>query len=189
LPWYLPNRLRERIRTNKDYLINEKIPLQKRSYLLYLLVKPQLDWLKNSIVDLGLEPEESDSETYLICTELLEEFKQMGSSLLYYIETRLPWKASALLKRLSLSEKEVVGLTTDTRSYPPEQEEDIFLRELLFGNRWLAENLSDYEKLLIIKILTVDSPSGRNLAKDCWVDKTLINEDLRMLAGKMKGWF
>lgn len=189
MPWYLPERCRERLRANKDYLITEKIPLHKRSHLLFLLVKDQLGWLKRSITDLGLEPAEADSEIYLVCTGLLKEFEPSNSSLLYYLETRLPWEASRLLKQLSPPPEKAVGLTIETGSYPPEQETSVLFGELLFGNRWIAQTLSDYEKLLIIRLLTTDSLSGRKLAKDCWVDKTLMNEDLQILADKMKGWF
>jgi len=187
LSWFLPEQRRKKIKKWEKYVKNKEVSIVTKKKLLYKILSPSLDWVRDALrTQCNLEQEEAESEIFLLCNTLIEEFDP-NKRLLYYIETRTPWKVSELLNRLSPPPEDATGLEINLGTYCIEEEIWPSIPKFLFETRWLAKNLSIYEKAIILTLLTLEAPSCRQIAQSLGVSKTSINEDLQIIAGKMKG--
>lgn len=185
--WRLPERHKKRLKRVQEHILDKDLPVKARQEMLYKALLPSLNWAKDSLTDrCDLEPDEANNELFLLCVELLEDFDDEGN-LLYFVETRTPWKMSSLLKKLALPPEKPIGLWLEQSACHIEEEMWPSSPKFLLENCWMAKGLSCYEKLLILKILTAEALSCRTLSESLGISKTSINEDLRILASKMKG--
>jgi hypothetical protein len=155
----------------------------------YVLLRPALGWVEDSLLNAGLEPDEVESELFLLTARLFRDFDPLRSSIIPYLEKYVPWKVAALLRQITPPPETPVGLLSLEETYEMEFEPGLSAPGFIFEDRWLARNLSQRDKHLILKILTVDEPRVRNLSDACKVSKSTIASNLQNVADIMKGRF
>lgn len=183
--WWLSEKRREIIRHYTSVLCSREWSASRRRYLLYLILRPALGRLKNDLVQQGLEPDEAESEIFLLVSAIHASYDAEKGCLLYHVEKTLPAKAKDLLGR---RRKEPVPVILEEDSgHEIENEFYLTVPGILFEKRWLARDLSQYEKNLILRMLIEDRPGRKALANSCQVGESTIERDLQILAGKLKG--
>jgi hypothetical protein len=174
-----------------DALYSPERPLSTRRYVFYLLLLPALGWALRALIEEGLEPDEAESEIFLLTNLLFEGYNPEKSSLLYYVESRLPWRVAELIEHIGRHKSEIpVGLLLPIEdSY--EMPDEIYLSapQILFEDRWLAKGLSRHEKHLILRVLTEEELDCRSLADTCQIGKSTMNNRLRDLASRLEERF
>lgn len=188
MAWFLPESRRQLIRLYTNAFHSREWSSHRRKYLLYLILRPAIGWIKDGLMEMDLEPEEAESEIFLLVCKLFSGYDADKSCFLYHIESNLPWRVTDLMKRLRKQQvEEPAGLLVNDEAYEMDGEVYLTVPNLLFETRWLTKNLSQYEKNLILRMLIEDQPSCRALANSCQVSKSTMNKDLQILAGKLKG--
>ena len=188
MPWYLPEKRRQLVRLYTNALCSGEWTLARRRYLLFLILRPAIEWIKEKLVEEGLESDEAESEMFLLVSKLFLGYDSEKRCFLYHIERKLPWLVSTLLKKLTKQEKEEPsGLILDEKTYEMDGEVYLTIPNILFEDRWMARDLSQHEKNLILRMLIEDQPGRRALANNRQVSESTIDRDLRILAGKLKG--
>lgn len=190
MPWRLPSRIQTSIRNLYSFFLSTDQPLKQKRLVLFLLLRPALGWVKTRLVSAGLEPEEAESELFLMVARLLLRYDSSKAALLVYLHKSIPWESRALIRKQQKFSPEVLsGLVVEEGFYEEDQEVGISIPDILFDNRWMLRDLPRHEKLLILRMLTEDDLGCRTLADKCQVSKSTINHDLQILAGKLKGRF
>jgi len=186
--WYLPESRKNIIRAYSGSICSNRWPFITRRYVLYLLLRPSLGWLAESISKTGLQPAEADSEIFLICHKLLQKFEPSKSSLLLYLEKRIPWEAAELLKRLRENSVERPSGLINLPEELYEMEDEVYLStpKFLLEDRFLGKDLSQADKTFILKLITGDEYGCRSLGRMCNRSKSLINSRMQHLQRLLK---
>lgn len=187
--WYLPERRKNLIRNYSRAILDKSHPASERHYILYLLLRPVLEWAVKALQDRNLEKEEAENEIYLMVYDLFKKYDRTRSSLSVYIERQIVWAVSAMLDRHTKYKDTPVGLDIDLGYYEMPDEIYLSIPNFLIEKRWLAKDLSFSEKNLILNVLTADSSSCRTLTDGIRDSKSTINNRLNDLSDKLKGRF
>lgn len=188
--WAIPQKRKALLRSYASVLFySDEWALSSKRYIFYVLLRPVLDWVKDSLVSAGLEPEEAESEIFLLSARLFKDYDPHQWSIVPYLERHVPWKVSSLLQKVEPPPEVPVGLLKQEGSYEMEFEPGLSVPGFIFEDKWLARNLSQRDKHLILKILTVDEPRVRNLSDACKVSKSTVANNLQNVADNMKGRF
>lgn len=187
--WYLPEKRRKLLRNYSRALTSREYSMADKRYVLYLLLRPSLVWLKNQLKEKGLEEDEAESEIYILIDMLLKKYDPTRSSFVPYVEKQLPWIASRVVNNQKELKEIPYGIDIDYGSYQIEEEVGLSVPNILLEKRWIARDLSFSEKNLILRLLTADDSSCRTLANGCGESKSSINNRLNDLSDKLKGRF
>ena len=182
---YLSHKTKVLLRQYTEALFSDKWPVEKRRYVFYLILRKELKWLMEKLLALGLEKDEIESEIYIFCCNLYDEYDITRSSIIPYLFTVLNWKAKELLEKYSKDE-ELLSLAEAYDSYTIENEFYLRIPNVLFETKWLLKSLSQYQKNIILKIIEVDVPTARVLAHRCRVSKSTIATQLQNIAAELK---
>jgi hypothetical protein len=183
--YHLPRKRQDLIRLYSGGLTSNEWSAAKKRYLLYLLLRPALGWLRRSLISSGLEPDEAESEIFILVSKILSSYDASRSCFLYHVENYIPWCSFSLLKKAAKEEAKITA--TNEEVYEMGGEVYLTIPNVLFEDRWLLRDLSQHEKNLILRVLMEDRPSRKALANSCQVGESTIDRDLRILAGKLKG--
>lgn len=167
----------------------KKGSLSRRRYVFYLALRSSLGWVKDSLIDEGLEEDEAESEIFLLTTRLFKKYNPERSSIVPYIEGCLSYKAADLIRKHKEPPALPPRFLHPEESYEIEGEYYLTGPGFLFENRWLAKNLSRSQKHLILKVLMTDSTGARSLANNCLLGKSTVTNQLQDIAGIMEGRF
>lgn len=183
----LPESRKRLLRNYAGTLFNTEGPQQPRQYTFYVLLRPVLDWAKTAFVEAGLEPDEAESELFLLTIRIFNKYDLTKSSIVPYVERAITWEVSSFIKKLS--RKEVRDPFEHEISYQMPDEIYLSIPAFLLENKWLARDLSRAEKHLILRLLVNEHQGCRTLADDCRMGKTAMNTRLSNLVGKIRGRF
>lgn len=184
-PRWLTKKRQDLIRHYTSVLCSREWPASRRRYLLYLILRPALGRLIDTLIEHGLEPDEAESEIFILVCQVFMSYDTSESCFLYHVEKSLPARAQTLLKRFA--KEETVPFATEDEAYEIENEFYLSIPGILFEQRWLVRDLSQYEKTIILRVLAEDRPGRKALANSCQVGESTIERDLHILAGKLKG--
>jgi hypothetical protein len=159
--------------------------INHRRYVFFLIIKSDLGWIRSLLEKHGLENEEIDSEIFLLSVRLFDGFNTEKSSIIPYLEKSINWKVSSLLRKYKKSNK-ITKPPIKENSYTIEKEFYLKSPNFLFENRWIGKNLSFSQKNLILKILTMDFVTVRDLANECRLSKSTIATQLQDIAAVLK---
>ena len=187
MAWHLPEKRKQLLRVYTEPLCSDKWSWERRRYLLYLILRPALGWLKREFIAHDLEPDEAESEIFLLVSRLFSGYDASKSCFLYHIERSIPWKVSRLLEKIAKENKKELIELQEEETYEMGEEAYLSIPNVLFEDRWLVRGLSQYEKTLILRMLIENQPSCRALANSCQVGESTMKRDLQILAGKLKG--
>ena len=158
----IPTRRQELLRKYEKSLFHTKdLPKHERLYGFYLLLRPILGWLKEALIEKGLEPDEAESEIFLFASYLFDKFNTNRSSIIPYLEKAIPWATAKLLR--TKKEAEITY-----------QEEEYFLDEefywdpikILIEDRYVGKCFTRGEKYIILKVLAEEEFSAADLPID-----------------------
>ena len=188
MKWLVPAATARKLRKLAIPLFYEdEWTLAKKYKVFWRVLGDSLLWIHIRLLKAGLEPFEANSEIFLLCCRLFREFDTSKSSIVPYLENNISWMAAELLRKYKQSPEIPSGLIQTEGTY--EMEGEIYLTSpgFLFENKWLAKGLSKAQKNLILKILTTDSLTERNLANRCRFSKNTVRTQLQHLAAAFKG--
>jgi hypothetical protein len=180
------------MRTFANALFHKRdTPQSERIYAFYLLLRPMLSWLGETLSEYNLEKDEVESELYLFCAELFKRFNPKKSSIIPYLEKHIPWIAGhwvAKLKRNIIPE-EPQGLFIESEGTCEIQEQFYWTPEnILFEERYIGKSFTVSEKYVIFRILIADKSdlTQAGLARICGLSrKTMINK-LKEMSSKLE---
>ena len=155
-------RLKSKIQTalrnyENSLFYNTKYSLDNRRYCFYLLILPALSFLYDELSKINLEPNEIDSEIFILSCNLFDNFDTKRSSIIPYLEKQIPWKIKEMFVRLDKTKlkEECIGLTvSENGNYFIEEE--FYWKNILFEDSWIGKCFTRREKCLIYKIITSD---------------------------------
>jgi hypothetical protein len=140
-------------------------------------------WFKKELVQkYNLEPDEAESELYILCANLFKGFDYTKSSIIPYLSKHIPWKINHLKRKLdkTLLTEEASGFTILDSSYEIEEEYYWSVPEILINDKYVGKSFTKSEKYLIYIILT----SGNNaLSQQCIAN--ICNVDRKTIASKI----
>jgi len=161
------------------YQITE--PKNERQYVFYLLLRPLLLWVRDTMIDdCLLEPAEAESELYLLCCKIFDDFDKEKSSIIPYLRKAIPWKVHHLLRKLKrVSQREIPSGLTETTEDLYETDEEYYWKipEMFITDRFIGKLFTIREKYYIYKILVADNDklTQKDLAKSCKVSRPTMN--------------
>jgi hypothetical protein len=173
----LPSSRQKLLRNYQNAIFyNPKEPKKERMYVFYLLLKPSVDWLTESLINkYGLEKDEAESEIYLLCAELFNGFNKNKNSIVPYVEKYLPWKISRLIRKLDhQAKKEYLADQPIKENCYFQQEEHYWkIPSILTEERYVGNCFTRGEKYLIFKILSSDDNEldQKHLAESCGISR------------------
>ena len=186
----LPHKTKKTLRNYTNALFHQKKwPVSKRRYVFYLILKSSLGWIKDSLLTAGLEEDEAESEIFLLTTRLFTDYNPNKSSIVPYIERYLSWKVADLINKYKKEQTLSAEFLCIENSYEIESEFYLTIPGFLFEERWLAKSLSQFQKHLILKVLSTDSTSARSLANNCLLGKSTVCKQLQDIADIIKERF
>jgi DNA-binding phage protein len=143
---------------------NREEPRSERLYVFYLLLRPIILWLKDELVIRGLEPDEAESEIFLLADDIFKHFDTTKSSIIPYLMKAIMWRINKLRKKLDEQElkEEPYGLLKMPEEYYIDTECYLKPLEFIFEDRYLGKCFTNGEKYLIYIILTADDKSLNN---------------------------
>jgi len=155
----IPARRAELLRNYEHALFYQKEqPQHERLYAFYLLVRPLFDQLKEDLLLEGLEPDEVESELFILAADIFKGFEPEKSSVIPYLSKALIWKTGHLLRRLEKSSlgETPGGLLKSSRPYRLSNEVYLKSPDILFEDKYLGKCFTKGQKYLISIILTAD---------------------------------
>ena len=155
---------------------SESYGFQGKNFCFYLLLRPILGWVKSSLLAKGLNNSESESELFILSTEIYMNYDRDKSSIVPYLENQLPWFVSRMIARI---EKELclnevpAGLTEIEGTYL--MDENFYWKSpsILLEDRYIGKCFTRSEKYIINTIIVSDDNklSVQGLAKKCNMDR------------------
>lgn len=183
IPYSTANKLRK---LSKPLFYETEWPLDRRRYVFHRVLVDSLQWIHFKLLDLGLEAHEANSEIFLLCCDLFNRFDRSKSSIVPYIENNISWMAAELIKKYNKQKEIPSGLLQLDEEYEIYEEYYLTSPAFLFENKWLARDLSQSQKNLILKILTNESLTLRSLANECRLSYVTIQTQLQNIATAIK---
>jgi predicted DNA-binding protein YlxM (UPF0122 family) len=159
---------------------NPTEPKNKRIYVFYLLVKPLLLWSAKSFKQAGLEKDEIESEFYLLAAKLFENFDVTKSSIVPYLEKRVPWYVKKRLDSINKYCNKINALVDYTYSCTMEG----ISQDFLFS----AQKLFTADEIYVIsKVLTLDKEdlNTSSIAEALKVNRKTVYKYLDKIAQKL----
>lgn len=171
--WQINEKTKKLLRKYSFILTSEKHNHQDRVKIFYILLRPQLKWMEETLAK-NVEKDEIDSILYLMVDSLIKNYDSHRSSIIPYLGISLPWAASSVLKNIEkFNVEEPYGLNPSKGSYKYPSE--IYLRQsnVLFMNKWLLRDLQKCYKYLIYRVLASDQDiTYKELANDGGLGRT-----------------
>ena len=154
-----------------------------KMYGFYLLLRPQLNWVKESILEKGLTSNEAESELYIVCSAIYLGYDKTKSSIIPYLEKQIPWYISKMLKKIENSvclDEVPAGLIDGGGSYEMKEEFYWKVPSILLEERYVGKCFTRSEKYVMYKILVSDRRhlSIQKLAKTCNIDRKTMKSIL-----------
>jgi len=167
-------------------ILNEDHSYSDRLYTLYLILYENLQLLKSQFDTTLMEPDEIQSELFLLCDDLYRKYDRRRSSLVPYVEKYiyiLHTQTIAGLKKRYTSEK--IVLTEDENSN--NLSECYFSApNILFENKYIGRILDRSEKYILYKIILMDEePSERNVSKEIGLSRENTRQRLKEIKRKI----
>lgn len=185
--WLIPYATANKLRKLATPLFYENNwPLDRKRNVFYRVLSDSLQWVHFRLMELGLEPPEANSEVFLLCCDLFKRFDTGQSSIIPYLENNIGWMAAELIKKYSKRKEIPSGLLQLDGQYEIQDEYYLTSPAFLFEEKWLARDLSQSQKNLILKVLTDESPTLRSLANKCRLSYVTIKTQLQNIATAIK---
>lgn len=182
----LSRKEKEQIGKFERAILNEEHSYGDRLYTLYLILYNKLQLLKSQFEISTLEPDEIQSELFLLCDDLYKKYDRTRSSLVPYIEKYiyiLPTHTIAGLKKryssekISLTEEEISTTLSECYFSAP---------NILFENKYIGRILDRSEKYILYKIILMDEePSERNISKEIGLSRENTRQRLKEIKRKI----
>lgn len=184
---FLPYRTKEKLRKYAGIMFHsDKLPVSRRRYTFYLILRDSLDWVRAKLKELELEENEIESEIFLLTADLFGSYRKTKMSIVPYVEKHITWRAARVIERHEPNTPPV-ELYAEPNSYEIDSEFYLTSPEFIFETSWIARHLSQSQKNLILKVLTTDSTSIRNLANECRLSKSNVATQLQDIATVLQG--
>jgi hypothetical protein len=153
---------------------------EERIYIFYLLVRSLFKWSRKSFKEAGLEKDEVESEFYLLAAKLFENFNKSKSSIVPYLEKRIPWYVKKRIDSLNRYCNNINALVDYTYDCIPEG----ISQEMLFHGKTPFTRDDVY---VISKILTLDKEdlNTSSIAKALNVNRKTVYKHLDKIASKL----
>lgn len=188
MKWLIPYKTAQKLRKLSIPLFyEEELSLTKKRIIFWRVLNSSLLWIHTRLVEIGLDPCEADSEIFILCCELFDKFDINKSSIIPYIENNIRFKAAELMRKVKKDPAILSGLLQLEGTYEMDNEVYLTSPGFLFENKWLAKNLSQAQKNLILKILTTDPLTKKDLANRCRLSKNTVRTQLQNIAIAFKG--
>ena len=169
-------------------------PKHERQYVFYILLRPILSWVKETMVnDFSLEPEEAESELYLLCCRLFDKFDKDKSTLVPYLKKHLPWKVNHLIRKLNkYSQRELPAGLTKIPEEPYKLQEEYYWKipDLLTTDKFVKKLFTKSLKYYIYKILASedDKLTKKDLSKSCGISRPTMIKQILELQEVLSDW-
>jgi hypothetical protein len=151
----IPSKRQQLLRNFEQALFHSQHQVEDQRYTFYLLIRPLLEYLKVALDGL-LEPQEVESEFFLLCSDLYNSFDKSRSSIVPYVEKALPWYISKLFKRLQKEKYDLSCCIADPKQEETSIEEEFYWNNILFQDRYVGKCFTRSEKYIIYIILDSD---------------------------------
>jgi len=178
----IPARRASLIRNYESALFYEKkLPRSERLYAFYLLTRPLFDWLKTYLITLGLEPDEAESELFILAAEIFGKFDPNKSSIIPYLSRAIIWETNHLLRLLDVGDNKQApkGLLVSEESYHLDNEIYLKTPDILFEQKYLGKCFTKGQKYLISIILAADEKVTRTeLARKAGMERKNLRDRL-----------
>jgi len=191
----IPSAQAQKLRDYQNSLFNNPTePRSERIYVFYLLVRPCLLWLRGRLIkNFHLKNCEAESEMYIFCADLFDNFNYKKSSIVPYLVKYIPWMASKLERKLTrYTLKEIPDGLTVVPEDPYYIQEEYYWKvpNILLTDRYVGKSFTLGEKYFIFKLLTSDKQdlSIQKLAKQCDMDRKTMTLKLRDLKEVLEPW-
>jgi hypothetical protein len=140
-----------------------------------------------------LEPDEAESELYLLCARLFENFDKDKSSIIPYLRSHIPWKAHHLIRKLTKYHRreDTCGLTMLPEELDMIHEEYYWrVPDVLIIDKFVGKLFTRDQKYLISKILMSEDNklTTKDLAISCGVSRPTMIDRLSDLKESLKYW-
>lgn len=155
---------------------------EERLYAFYLLLLPLLQWLKKDLAEYNLEPEELDSELFLLAERIFSRFDKDKTSIVPYLRTWIPIFIKEMKHKLKKNYGELIveAPLSDEYHYI---DEEFYWNDIIFQDTWAGKCFTRGEKYFIYVILTSDNNklSQRSLAETTNMGRQTVNNMLQDL--------
>lgn len=177
---------KEQITKFERAILNEEYPYSERLYTLYLILFNKLQLLKLQFDGVDLEPDEIQSELFILCDEIYKKYDRTRSSLVPYLEKYIYIIPSIFINKLKkrysnqkLSLTEVENSITLSECY-------LSAPNILFENKYIGRFLDRSEKYILYKIILMDEePSERNISKEIGLSRENTRKRLKEIKAKI----
>ena len=192
---HIPSAQAQKLRDYQNSLFNNPTePKSERIYVFYLLVRPHLLWLRDKLIEnFHMKNCEAESEVYIFCANLFNNFNYEKSSIVPYLVKYIPWIASKLERKLTRQLlKEVPSGLINIPEKPYGIQEEYYWKvpNILLTDRYIGKSFTRSEKYVIYMILTSDSKelTKNHLARKCNIDRKTMVSKLMDLREVLETW-
>jgi len=167
-------------------------PKHERQYVFYILLRPVLMWVKEIMIkEFFLEPSEAESELYLLCCRLFDDFDRHKSTLIPYIKKHLPWKVHHLLRKLKRNSlREMPAGLIEIPDEPYELEEEFYFKvpNILLTERFVGKLFTRSQRHVIYSILISDNEdlTIKKLAEKMQISRQTMKKRLKEIEERLK---
>lgn len=167
---------------------SDDYPRKDKLYSFYLLLRPTVGWLKRELVHLGLEPDEAESEIFILADTLFRYFDKERSSIIPYLEKQIPWYTSKLLKSVKNKLRPAKEPLRYYDDFKYEMDEEFYWRVpgILFEERYVGKCFTRPMRYVIFTILMADDKelSVSRLACQLGIHRHIMRAKLEDIAAK-----
>jgi hypothetical protein len=166
---------------------DETHPVSERRYVFYLLLRPLLQWLNPILVGKGLEPNEVESEIFLLCSSIYDKFNPAKSSIVPYLEKQIPWSIEHLARRFK---KKEATCYSAPEQYELEEEFYWTVPSILTEDRYIGKVFTRSMRHVIYNILTSDDQdlTTEALARKMQINRLTMRKNLNEIREQLEKW-
>lgn len=191
----IPSKRADLIRNYQNALFYQPTePKSERQYVFYVLLRPILMWVKETMInEFSLEPTEAESELYLLCCRLFDNFDRDKSTLIPYLKRHLPWKVHHLLRKLKRNSlREVPAGLIEIPDEPYELQEEYYWKipNILTTDKYIKNLFTRSQKYFIFKILMSEDNklTKKDLSVACGISRPTMIQQVSELQKVLNDW-
>lgn len=172
----------------RPIFFSEEHSKHDKIYSLYLLIRPIVEWIVPELKTLGLNKDEIESELFILCADIFNNYDKSKSSIIPYLENQIPWFITKMLNKIKKYNSTVPQDFEISEGTSYINEEYYWNSNILFCNKYVGKYFTRSQKYLIYIILTSDDKelSQIKLANTCKVERKRIVRMLNELKDILK---